>query len=230
MGGYGSGRQGGAVTAEGTASFVIDIKSLAPLFGAGQCLTAAIKFANGAFPVLVTVDLRDELNCFVELLHIARDNREGRRIITGKVQLSRTEPNYGGCRWWFLCPRTTRRTTRLFLPNGGRHFWSRQAYGLGYACQREGRFSRLQRKAAALNRQLGGEGWRTWADPPPKPKRMRWATYQRKYEKWERARERANQEFNIIAERIIARPPITHRRRRATTSIGVRSDVQPVRT
>ena len=53
---------------------------------------------------------------------------------------------------------TGRRTTKLFLPNGCWHFWSRQAYGLGYACHREDRFSRLQRRAAMLNRQLGGAG------------------------------------------------------------------------
>jgi hypothetical protein len=36
------------------------------------------------------------------------------------------------------------KTTKLYLPNGGWHFWSRQAYGLGYACQREDRLGRLQ--------------------------------------------------------------------------------------
>jgi hypothetical protein len=54
-----------------------------------------------------------------------------------------TVPTYGGRRWWFLCPRTSRKSTKLYLPNGGWHFWSRQAYGLGYACQRDDRFSRL---------------------------------------------------------------------------------------
>jgi hypothetical protein len=56
----------------------------------------------------------------------------------------------------------------------------RQAYNLGYACQRENRFGRLQRRAAMLNRGLGGEGWATWSDPPPKPKWMRWRTYEKK--------------------------------------------------
>src|SRR5215218_448398 len=37
-----------------------------------------------------------------------------------------------------------------------------QAYGLGHACQREGRFDRLQRRAATLNLKLGGEAWRNW--------------------------------------------------------------------
>jgi hypothetical protein len=85
----------------------------------------------------------------------------------------------------------------------GWHFWSRQAYGLGYACQSEGRFDRLQRRAATLNRQLGGEGWGSWDIPPTKPKSMRWRTYERKYDVWERAVEKADEEFTIRAGRIL---------------------------
>jgi hypothetical protein len=194
MGGFGSGRHGGTVTAEGTASYVLSIKSLLPTFQMGQCLTRGIKF-DGTFPVLLTVDLRNEWNCFVELIHLTRDAREGDRMVTGRVQLTRTEPTYGGRRWWFLCPRTGRRTPKLFLPNGGWHFRSRQAYGLGYACQREERADRLRRRAAKLNRQLGGEGWDTWETPPDKPKWMRWRTHETKLKVWEEAVEKANTEL-----------------------------------
>jgi hypothetical protein len=144
---------------------------------------------------VVTVDLTNEWDCFVELIHKTRDHQEGDRIVTGRIELTSTTPTFGGCRWWFLCPRTGSRTTKLFLPNGGWHFWGRQAYRLGYACQREDRFSRLQRRAAALNRQLGGEGGSTWDIPPAKPKRMRWRTYERKYERWEGVVQKANEEF-----------------------------------
>jgi hypothetical protein len=53
--------------------------------------------------------------------------------------------------------------------------------GSDYACQREDRFGRLQRRAAMLNRQLGGDGWAGWDSPPIKPKWMRWRTYERRY-------------------------------------------------
>jgi hypothetical protein len=124
-------------------------------------------------------------------------------MVTDRIQLAWTAPTYGGRRWWFLCPRTGRRTTKLFLPNGGWHFWSRQAYGPGCACQREDRFGRLQRRAAMLNRQLGGEGWGTWDTPPKKPKWMRWRTYERKYERWEQVVEKANDEFTVRAARLL---------------------------
>jgi hypothetical protein len=65
----------------------------------------------------------------------------------------------------------------------------------GSRCQREDRFSRLQRRAATLNRQLGGEGLSTWADPPAKPKWMWWRTYQKKFAAWESIVERANRVF-----------------------------------
>jgi hypothetical protein len=205
VGGFGSGRYGGEVTAEATASFVLDIKSLTPSFRAGQCLTGEIKFDNGAFPVLVTIDLRIEWNCFVELIHPTRDFREDDRIVNGRVQLTRTEPTFGGHRWWFLCPKSGYRTTKLFLPNGGWHFWSRRAYCLGYASQREDRFGRLQRRAAALNRQLGGEEWSTWDLPPPKPKWMRWRTYDQKIQRWRRAVEQAEDEWAYRAARLLER-------------------------
>jgi hypothetical protein len=149
MGGFGSGRQGGTVTAEGTASYVIAISSVKAALRTGQCLTGTIPFDEGKFPVQITVDASNPESAFVELYHGTRDEREGARMVRDRVPLTWTAPPYGGRRWWFLCPRTGRRATKLFLPNGGQHFWSRAGYGLGYACQREGSFDRLQRRADA---------------------------------------------------------------------------------
>jgi hypothetical protein len=180
-------------------------------FENGKRLMGSIRFDEGRFPVVVTVDLTNEWNCFVELIHLTRDEQRRVPIITNRVQLTSTQPTFGGRRWWFLCPRTARRTTKLFLPNGGWHFWSRQAYGLGYRCQREDRFSRLQRRAATLNRQLGGEGLSTWADPPAKPKWMRWRTYEKKFAAWERIVERANRAFTTQTMRIVRPPAVSIR-------------------
>jgi hypothetical protein len=38
---------------------------------------------------------------------------------------------------------------------------------------------------------------------PKKPKWMRWRTYERKYDVWERAVEKADEEFTIRAGRIL---------------------------
>ena len=234
MGGYGSGRHGGTATAESTGSYVLPITSLKSTFHIGERHGGQIAFDEGRFPVLVIVDLRNEWNCFIELIHSTRDREGENRTVFGKVQLTRTQPTFGGHRWWFLCPRTGYRTTKLFPPNGGRHFWSRRAYRLGYACQREDTFCRLQRRAAMLNRQRGGEGWSTWARPPQKPKWMRWRTYLRKYERWERVVERANEEFVLRSIRILGPgPPSPQMRAReccspAASATGVVKD-DPVR-
>jgi hypothetical protein len=145
----------------------------------------------------------DPADAFMFLSHPTRDEREGNRVVHDEIRLVWTVPTYGGRRWWFRCPRTYRKTTKLYLPNGGWHFWSRQAYGLGYACQRETRFDRLQRRAATLNRELGGEGWSTWDVPPRKPKWMRWRTYDRKYDKWSRVVEEAEEAFVIRVGRLL---------------------------
>jgi len=207
VGGFGSGRQGGKVTAEGTASYIIAVSAFSRVMQSGKRLAGTIHFDQGRFPIEITIDACDPHAAFVDLVHPVRDDREANRSVRDRIPLAWTVPTYGGRRWWFLCPRNGRRTAKLFLPNGGWHFWSRQAYGLGYACQREDSFSRLQRRAAMLNCQLGGEGWSTWNLPPPKPKWMRWRTYDTKYERWERVVARANEEFTIRAMQILRRRP-----------------------
>jgi hypothetical protein len=74
-------------------------------------------------------------------------------------------------------PAPDRRVRKLYLPLGGRHFWSRRAYRLAYASQRETVYDRAMRRARKLCLRLGGDP----ADDeyPHKPKRMRWTTYNR---------------------------------------------------
>lgn len=73
-----------------------------------------------------------------------------------RIRLVTTQPTYGGLRWWFLCPLVRkdggppRRAAKLYLPPGGRHFGSREAYGLTYrSCQESGKFNGLYRRLAA---------------------------------------------------------------------------------
>ena len=72
------------------------------------------------------------------------------------------------------------RAAKLYLPNGAFTFASRQAYRLAYACQREPAHDRALRRAFKLRGKLGGEGG--IEDYIPKPKWMRWPTYERKLE------------------------------------------------
>ena len=62
-------------------------------------------------------------------LHLSFDHG---RLVKQDIQLERTEPNYGGMRWWFLCPMCSRRVSRLHLPSHAYYFSCRQCYDLSY--------------------------------------------------------------------------------------------------
>ena len=86
-------------------------------------------------------DLRDTDNAWLRLHY--RANGEA---VDYKVQLVTTKPNYGGHRWWFICPIVRRdggpprRVAKLYLPSGSKYFGSREAYGLTYtSCQESGK-------------------------------------------------------------------------------------------
>jgi hypothetical protein len=120
------------------------------------------------------------------------------------VRLLTSPQPFGGVRWWFECPRTGRRAVKLYLPLGGHQFWSRHAYGLGYASQREDRMGRAQQQAIKIYRALGGDGH--WMDgAPPKPKWMRWRTYDRLATKLDTYNARFDSACVYGARRLLAR-------------------------
>ena len=72
--------------------------------------------------------------------------RRNEQAVDYKVRLVTTRPNFGGLRWWFICPLVRRdggqphRVAKLCLPPGATYFGSREGYGLTYAsCQESGK-------------------------------------------------------------------------------------------
>jgi hypothetical protein len=193
MGGYGSGRTGGNVTAEGTASYVISAKRLRGIPHGVACTGRGRWTWADGFVVDYKMDASRPQFPFFELTHPIRAHDE--RAITYQIYLTSSPTRFNGRRWWWLCPRSGSRAFKLFLPNGGHKFWSRGAYSLGYACQRETSVDRLMRKARKMHKALGGDGYEigTGDDPPFKPKWMRWKTYERKLAAWVSADTRADQ-------------------------------------
>jgi hypothetical protein len=96
-----------------------------------------------------------------------------------RLQLLATRQPFGGLRWWFICPFSGRRVSKVYLPLvGPAAFASRHAYRLGYACQRESRRDRALRQARRARQKIGGGN--NLSEPlPGKPKWMRWDTYDR---------------------------------------------------
>jgi hypothetical protein len=83
-------------------------------------------------------------NDWVRLKYEMTDYWTGEPLaIDDKIFLATSRPPFGGLRWWFVCPYLNRRVRKLYLPLGGRHFWSRRAYELAYASQRETKYNNL---------------------------------------------------------------------------------------
>lgn len=202
MGGSRSGRWCGRPTAEASASYVLTAKSLRGLRpdfrGEGQ---GTLPFGE-EFEVQFRL-IGDGRNPYFQFRHAIRAGDE--RETTYTIGLRRTPTRFGGGRWWWLCPRLHIPVFKLFLPLGGHQFWSRRAYRLGYACQRETLRDRRVRKALKLHRALGGEGAVIGDDTPPKPKGMHWATYEKRIREWERAEQEADQMSWATVARLLAR-------------------------
>jgi hypothetical protein len=95
--------------------------------------------------------------------------------------------HFGGRQWYFLCPAMNWPVSVLWRPPGARRFRSRQAWGRQVAYRSQ--FSDPDNRAhlgqarikARLIENLDPDEW----DLPPKPKWMRWSTYNRYVERFD---------------------------------------------
>ena len=89
--------------------------------------------------------------------------------------------HYGGRQWYFMCPVMNRRTSVLWMPPGAGRFTSRQAWPgqVAYSSQFMTADERAHHgKAKIKSRLIGSLDPDEW-ELPPKPKWMRWRTYNR---------------------------------------------------
>jgi hypothetical protein len=96
--------------------------------------------------------------------------------------------HYGGRHWFFVCPVTNRRASVLWLPRGERQFASRKAWPgkVAYSSQFMTPANRAHLGKERIKQHLIGELDPEDWDLPPKPKWMRWKTYQRFVDQFER--------------------------------------------
>lgn len=200
MGGPGSGRTGGRSTYEGTGSFRLSTTLLRRAgLHSGPSNTATINFSldDKPFEVVLTANFASS---YIELTHYMRTYPWGEHRY--RVQLLTTPQSFGGVRWWFACPRTGMRSTCLFLPLGGHEFWSRSAWRLGYASQREGQMGRIDIQAQKAFQRLGGKG--SWREAvPARPKWMRARTFAKKLKRLEELNDRFEGEWVKRASQLI---------------------------
>jgi hypothetical protein len=122
----------------------------------------------------------------ITLKHLSRNSSPEEQYYS--VSLTRTYPHLGGVRWWFQCPQTLRRVSKLYLPIGGRRFLSRQAYRLVHNTRQMSTAYRQSHRVNKISARLGSPDC-SFLDPPGKPPRMRWQSYERLVAEWKHARD-----------------------------------------
>ena len=112
------------------------------------------------------------------------------QIVMGELEqrldLVAENRHFGGQQWYFTCPVTGRKCSVLWLPAGASRFCSRQAWGkqVAYSTQFESPFERaISAREKVKSRLIGDLDPRDW-ELPPKPKWMRWPTYDRLAERY----------------------------------------------
>ena len=112
------------------------------------------------------------------------DYKKGDEALTYQVYLTSTNPNYGGRRWYFICPLMgcSRRVACLYLAPGARYFGCRQCYKLTYRSTREELTDKVDSRLYKVRRRMRVEGEATGSilDPiPPRRRYMHLKTYRR---------------------------------------------------
>jgi hypothetical protein len=127
----------------------------------------------------LTADMRCEHE---GTLHLRMADMEQTIILTPRRR------NLGGHHWYFMCPYEDRCCSVLWRPPGAREFRCRQGWGgrVAYTSQFLDRDQRAHRGQAKIKaRLIGDNDPHEWA-LPPKPKWMRWRTYDHYVERFDR--------------------------------------------
>lgn len=185
MGGYGSGRWGGRPTTDD--GLTLDLPRLLKQrnFVPGRVLTGTLTWTNTRTAARIgSIGFESHLDRETGRvrLHYTITRQGGETHLSDYwIQLETTSQPLGGRRWWFLCPKLGTRAAKLYLPPDALMFASRKAHRLAYRSQRETPQDRALSRAFKLRHRLGADGG--IGDPIPKPKGMRWATFEREMDR-----------------------------------------------
>ena len=203
MGNYNSGRWGGRPLVEDGRT--IDLMYMVRCgqiedgsAGSGSLIWSITDHMIDA--VNYTYDLRNPEAAYLRLAFIwTPTDREARRVVQ-RIALTHTPQNYGGRRWWALCPKSGQRVGKLHRPPGCCKFASREAWGLGYRSQRIAHHDRPFAKLFRLQRKLGGN--QLWGNEPSRPKGMWSRTYERHLERYHELDEGCGTEMLKLMRRL----------------------------
>jgi len=165
----------------------------------GHWISGSLSWNYGGEPagsISYVANMEDPYESYLRL-NYWRGSGDEKENVEQKIRLVFTEPNYGGRRWWMVCPYSHRRVGKLYMPNGGDRFASRKSWRLAYNSQRVAKRDRPFEKLFRLQRKLGCEqGWESWIR---KPKGMWNQTFERYLERYEQL----DAECSVVMMRLI---------------------------
>ncbi len=206
MGGLGSGRRSGSGRSTVESCRSIDVNKLKREGCLRPRRRVGWQWLRDGQQV-ASIQLRAEED-WLHLSYRVRSRGGAWEEVDEPVQLVRSPCRLGGSRPYFVCPGVVnnvpcrRRVAKLH--GAGRYFLCRHCYRLAHASQSEGRLDRGLRRANKIRRRLGG-------DPgmllpfPQKPKGMWQRTYEQLRKRAIDAEVRAEEMFEIQAERLMTR-------------------------
>lgn len=179
MGGIGSGRQYGQPTADSCRKIDLAWMMRSGLAVEGRDVSGTLRWNSGdqsagsiSFRADMFTEGRERL-----LLSYTRGSGDEREDVKQSVALTATRPNFGGKRWWMICPYRGCRVAKLYLPPNGDRFASRNAWQLGYQSQRIAERDRPFEALFRLQKRLGCP--QGWEQPIRRPKGMHHRTFAR---------------------------------------------------
>lgn len=202
MGGFGSGRYGGRPTAD--MSKRIDIAWMIRTRRAipGTIVSGILNWSCGDSPagsISYKADMIDPDFARLHLNYIRASGDDAEKV-EQCIRLHYSEPHFGGKRWWMNCPFRNIRVSKLYMPSGGDRFASRQAWRLGYHCQRVAHRDRAFEKLFRLQKKLDSPTG--WGNSLYRPKGMWQQTYERHLERYWQLDEECSSEMVMMMERL----------------------------
>lgn len=177
MGGFGSGRYGGRPTADASRKVDLAWMMRSGLAVIGRETTGTLRWRCGGDPAgsICYRALLSEAGNERLVLDYSREVDGEREHVLQTVHLTATGQNFGGKRWWMICPHLGHRVAKLYMPPGGDRFASRKAWRLGYQSQRISERDRPFEALFRLQKRLGCE--QGWEMPIRRPRGMHRNTF-----------------------------------------------------
>jgi hypothetical protein len=137
-------------------------------------------------------------------------SQRGEREVNQRIILVCRPRHFGGRQWYFICPIENKRASVHWMPPGAKEFRSRQAWDgkVAYRSQFRSVYDRAHAGKAKIKARLIDDLDPDDRELPPKPKWMRWRTYNRLAERFEHMTTRPTRDGSTLcalAARLVRR-------------------------